>query len=43
MQRLGLDADGMRELLSVVGLYNQFNKLVFGLQIESDVMPKVDG
>src|SRR3954452_25161055 len=41
-QKLGLDTDGMREVLAVVGLYNQFNKLVFGLQIEPDVMPKVE-
>jgi AhpD family alkylhydroperoxidase len=41
-QKLGLDADGMREVLAVVGLYNQFNKLVFGLQIEPDVFPKVE-
>ena len=42
MQRLGLDAEGMGELLAVVGLYNQFNKLAFGLQIETDVLPKVE-
>jgi AhpD family alkylhydroperoxidase len=41
-QKLGLDAEGMREVLAVVGLYNQFNKLVFGLQIEPDVFPKVE-
>lgn len=38
-QKLGLDAEGMREVLAVVGLYNQFNKLAFGLQIEPDVFP----
>ena len=26
-------------VLAVVGLYNQFNKLVDGLQVEPDVMP----
>ncbi len=41
-QRLGLDAEGMGEVLAVVGLYNQFNKLVFGLQIDPDVLPKVE-
>ena len=41
-QKLGLDAEGMREVLAVVGLYNQFNKLVSGLQIEPDVLPKVE-
>ena len=40
-QKLGLDDEGMREVLAVVGLYNQFNKLVFGLQIEPDIFPKV--
>ena len=43
MQRLGLDAEGIGELLAVVGLYNQFNKLADALQIEPDVFPKVDG
>jgi AhpD family alkylhydroperoxidase len=42
-QKLGLDVEGMREVLAVVGLYNQFNKLVFGLQIEPDVFPKLEG
>lgn len=41
-QKLGLDAEGMREVLAVVGLYNQFNRLVWGLQIEPDVFPKVE-
>lgn len=31
----------MGELLAVVGLYNQFNKLAEGLQIEPDILPKV--
>jgi AhpD family alkylhydroperoxidase len=42
-QKLGLDAEGMGEVLAVVGLYNQFNRLVWGLQIEPDVFPKVEG
>ena len=42
-QKLGLDTEGMREVLAVVGLYNQFNKLVFGLQIEPDIFLKVEG
>ena len=41
-QKLGLDAEGMGEVLAVVGLYNQFNKLVFGLQIDPDIFPKID-
>ena len=43
VQKLGLDAEATRELLAVVGLYNQFNRLAFGLQIEPDVLPKVEG
>lgn len=43
MQRLGLDSAGVGELLAVVGLYNQFNKLADALQIEPDVLPRVDG
>ena len=41
-QKLGLDAEAMREVLAVVGLYNHFNKLVFGMQIEPDIFPKVE-
>ena len=41
VQKLGLDADATREVLAVVGLYNQFNKLADALQIEPDVLPKV--
>jgi len=36
---LGLNADEYGEFLAVVGLYNQFNKLVDGLQVEPDVTP----
>lgn len=39
LQKLGLDAAGYGELLAVVGLYNQFNKLVDGLQVEPDLIP----
>jgi protein involved in polysaccharide export with SLBB domain len=39
LQKLGLDADSYGELLAVVGLYNQFNKLVDALQVDPDVMP----
>jgi AhpD family alkylhydroperoxidase len=39
LQKLGLDAESYGELLAVVGLYNQFNKLVDGLQVEPDVLP----
>ncbi len=39
LQKLGLDAAEYGELLAVVGLYNQFNKLVDALQVEPDVVP----
>ena len=39
LQKLGLDAESYGEFLAVVGLYNQFNKLVDGLQVEPDVLP----
>ncbi len=39
LQKLGLDAESYGEFLAVVGLYNQFNKLVDGLQVEPDVIP----
>ena len=32
----------MGELLAVVGLYNQFNKLADALQIEPDIFPRVE-
>jgi alkylhydroperoxidase family enzyme len=43
VQRLGLDAEGLGEMLAVIGLYNQFNKLAEALQIEPDVLPKIEG
>jgi alkylhydroperoxidase family enzyme len=30
------------ELLAVVGLYNQMNKLADAFQVEPDLLPKVD-
>ena len=40
MQRLGLDAEGYGEVLAVIGLFNQMNKLADALQIEPDVVPQ---
>jgi hypothetical protein len=37
VQRLGLDAEGYGEVLAVIGLFNQMNKLADALQIEPDV------
>ena len=39
LQKLGLNGEEYGEFLAVVGLYNQFNKLVDGLQVEPDVTP----
>ena len=38
-QKLGLDNEGLGEVLAVVGLYNQMNKLADALQIEPDILP----
>src|SRR5947208_6694704 len=40
VQKLGLDAEGMGEVLAVVGLYNQMNKLADAYQIEPDILPQ---
>jgi uncharacterized peroxidase-related enzyme len=42
VQKLGLDNDSFGELLAVVGLYNQMNKLADAFQIEPDVLPKIE-
>jgi hypothetical protein len=40
VQRLGLDAEGYGEVLAVIGLFNQMNKLSDALQLEPDVCPE---
>ncbi len=40
-QKLGLTPQQHGELLAVVGLYNEFNKLADAFQIEPDILPKV--
>src|SRR5256885_10208727 len=39
VQKLGLDNEGLAEVLAVVGLYNQMNKLADAYQVEPDVVP----
>ena len=39
MQRLGLDNEGLGEVLAVVGLFNQMNKLADAYQVEPDILP----
>jgi AhpD family alkylhydroperoxidase len=41
VQKLGLDQEGLGELLAVVGLFNQMNKLADAYQIEPDILPRV--
>jgi AhpD family alkylhydroperoxidase len=39
-QKLGLTPEQQGELLAVVGLYNQFNKLADAFQVEPDILPR---
>jgi AhpD family alkylhydroperoxidase len=39
-QKLGLDLEMLGEVLAVVGLYNQMNKLAEAYQIEPDILPR---
>jgi len=40
VQRLGLDKEGYSEVLAVIGLFNQMNRLADAFQIEPDVVPE---
>jgi AhpD family alkylhydroperoxidase len=41
VQKLGLDNEALGEVLAVVGLYNQMNKLADAYQVEPDILPDV--
>ena len=41
VQKLGLDNEALGEVLAVVGLYNQMNKLADAYQVEPDILPEV--
>src|SRR5712692_5661917 len=41
VQKLGLDNQGLAEVLAVVGLYNQMNKLADAYQVEPDILPRI--
>ena len=41
-QSLGLESDGLGEVMAVIGLFNQMNKLADGFQITPDILPKLD-
>jgi AhpD family alkylhydroperoxidase len=40
VQKLGLDDAMLGEVLAVVGLYNQMNKLADAYQVEPDILPE---
>src|SRR5947209_18784029 len=40
VKKLGLDDAALAEVLAVVGLYNQMNKLADAYQVEPDVLPE---
>ena len=40
VQKLGLDDTGLGEVLTVVGLFNQMNKLADAYQVEPDILPE---
>jgi AhpD family alkylhydroperoxidase len=39
VQKLGLDNEGLAEVLAVVGLFNQMNSLANAYQVEPDILP----
>ena len=39
VQKLGLDNEGLGEVLAVVGLYNAMNRLADAYQVEPDILP----
>src|SRR5215472_1267672 len=41
VQKLGLDNEGLGEVLAVVSLFNQMNKLADAYQVEPDILPTV--
>jgi AhpD family alkylhydroperoxidase len=42
VQKLGLDDEALGEVLAVVGLFNQMNKLADAYQIEPDILPQAE-
>jgi AhpD family alkylhydroperoxidase len=40
VQKLGLDNEALGEVLAVVGLFNQMNKLADAYQVEPDILPE---
>ena len=42
LQKLGMSADALGEVLAIAGLFNMTNALADGYQVEPDVLPKTD-
>jgi AhpD family alkylhydroperoxidase len=42
VQKLGLDTEALGEVLAVVGLFNQMNKLADAYQVDPDILPRHD-
>ena len=40
VQKLGLDDEGLGEVLAVVGLFNSMNRLADAYQVEPDILPE---
>ena len=42
VRKLGLDVEGLGELMAIVGLFNATNSIAEGYQIEADIFPPPD-
>ena len=42
VQKLGLDNEALGEVMAVIGLFNQMNKLADGYQVQPDILPRLD-
>jgi uncharacterized peroxidase-related enzyme len=42
VRKLGLDAEGLGDVMAIVGLFNSTNALADGYQVEPDVLPPQD-
>ena len=42
VRKLGLDTEGLGELMAIVGLFNSTNAIADGYQVEPDVLPPLE-
>ena len=42
VRKLGLDVEGLGEVMAIVGLFNSTNAIAEGYQIEPDILPPLD-